>query len=303
MNLLPSDSPESPPSIPLPKDCRTALVFLDTCRPGESDPQQLVQAERHLADCQTCRQIHFERQRFDQHVSRLMVAVEVPADGISRLKQRLADELAVSSKETADASKQVADGDSVSDRSSEARPDVVPTDSVRRSRLLTRRRMLQWGGVIAVCVLALVLVQQWLRLPQTSFSEVVAAVGALNWRNSDLPTCERLQDRTEPHLPDQIHTDQIRSAPRELQVANVRGAVFFFSFGRRGAKPVEAALTVLPARQLADVPEGVGFLSTNPIVSGDLCVTAWIEQGVAYICCVRGTSSDLRELAVRRPSA
>jgi hypothetical protein len=80
-------------------------------------------------------------------------------------------------------------------------------------------------------------------------------------------------------------------------------AVFFFESRRPGSKRVEAALAVLPVEQLAGGHRLGGFLATPPATAPGLCATSWVEGRLAFVCCVRGTSSDLLRLARPKPAA
>ncbi|MFN5298270.1 MAG: hypothetical protein ACK5HA_08230, partial [Planctomycetaceae bacterium] len=46
-----------------------------------------------------------------------------------------------------------------------------------------------------------------------------------------------------------------------------------------------------------------GCLATPPATAPGLCATSWVEGRLAFVCCVRGTSSDLLRLARPKPAA
>lgn len=311
------DSPPSDPSpVPgphpdgaSPAECATALRVLDLARPGEGDAAAVARAEGHLVNCPHCREVVAARLQFDRQVARLFEQTEVPATGLARLKLKLA------------AARPLRDSQPVSHSVPQTLPSAaalvsVPAPAVRATppagrgdtAVSLRRVWMQRGAAVVALVLLAWLAVWWQALPQTSFSRLVGALTQLDWSQIDwklnrLPPLNRLQNGSEPRLPDEIETRQIAIGPGTLEVDRVQAAVFLFQFNRRGARQVRAALAVIPVKQVRDANGQQRFLGVPPLVDGDLCATTWVEGDLAYVCCVKGNRSDLQELARPRPAA
>lgn len=178
---------------------------------------------------------------------------------------------------------------------------TAPTRSVGqpgRARVNRRR----WG---AASLVALLLVAGWWAWtpPQVPWQAVLARLAELDWRAPGLRPFTHWSAAATPQLPVEMETVQIQSAPFSLPVERVEVAVFFFESRRPGSKRVEAALAVLPVEQLAGGHRLGGFLATPPATAPGLCATSWVEGRLAFVCCVRGTSSDLLRLARPKPAA
>jgi hypothetical protein len=310
----PADHPEP--------ECDEALRVLDLARPGESDAAAVARAEGHLVNCARCRAVVAARQRFDRQVARLLQDAEVPAAGVAQLRLKLAAARAL--RESREASQTVAAAAALvappaaaprgtapaatgSQPTSTQSPGSQTTGS--QSTGVSQRRV--WLKRIAA-VVALVLLAWWSvwwqALPQTSFTRLVGALTQLDWSQRDwqltrLAPLHRLQNGAEPRLPDEIETRQIALGPGALEVDRVQAAVFLFQFTRRGANQVQAALAVIPVKQVQDAHGRQRFLGVPPLVEGDLCAATWVEGDLAYVCCVKGNRSDLQELARPRPAA
>lgn len=292
-------------------ECEEILRVLDLARPGESDAAAVARAEGHLVNCARCREVAAARHRFDRQVARLFQETEVPAAGMAQLRLKLAaarashehrstrDHTAASHPVTAAAALV-----SLPAGSSRGTPLEAPGDRATGTRRTWLRRL---TALAALVLLASVSVW-WPTLPQTSFSRVVGALTQLDWSQLDwkftrLAPLQRLQNGAEPRLPDEIETSQIALGPGALEVDRVQAAVFLFQFTRRGANQVQAALAVIPVKQVRDANARQRFLGVPPLIEGDLCATTWVEGDLAYVCCVKGNRSDLQKLARPRPAA
>lgn len=322
-------------------ECAAALRVLDLARPGEGNPVAVARAEGHLVNCAHCREVVAARLQFDQRVAQLLDQTEVPVAGLARLKLKLAASRPAQDSQpvtfpnphpvpaaAALVSRPVASGRApalaVLAASATATPSIDPlaTSSVATGPLtigpfaigpnrtaFSSRRVWLKRGMAAVALLLLAWLSVWWQaLPQTSFSRLVGALTQLDWSQLDwkftrLAPLQTLQNGAEPRLPDEMETRQIAMGPGTLEVDRVQAAVFLFRFTRRGANQVQAALAVIPVKQVRDAHAHLRFLGVPPLVDGDLCATTWVEGDLAYVCCVKGNRSDLQELARPRPSA
>jgi hypothetical protein len=301
---LPADHPEP--------ECEEMLRVLDLARPGESDAAAVARAEGHLVNCASCREVVALRQQFDRQVARLLQDTAVPAAGLAQLRLKLA--AARAQRENRAASRPVpvpvpvAAAAFVSVPASASRGTDPWADGPPSSSITARRVWLQRGAALVALVLLAWLSVWWQALPQTSFQRLVGALTQLDWSQLDwkltrLAPLHRLQNGAEPRLPDEIETRQIVLDPGALEVDRVQAAVFLFQFNRRGANQVQAALAVIPVKQVRDANARQRFLAVPPLVEGDLCAATWVEGDLAYVCCVKGNRSDLQELARPRPAA
>ena len=320
--------------------CDEALRVLDLARPGETDAAALARAEGHLVTCASCREVVAAREKFDRQVSRLVHETEVPPAGMALLRLRLAAARVAHEPESVSAANSwpltiperpqpvstppdspqtlpapttrtqpMAPVAVAAALMSSGMPTVAADAAARGAKSpVSRRTWLRRGAATALLAL-LALLSVWTQsLPRTSFSRLVGALAQLDWSHLDrqiarLSPISRLQDGSEPRLPDEIETRQIAMAPGTLEVDQVQAAVFVFQFTRRGANQVQAALAVIPVGQVQDANARQRFLGVPPLVDGDLCAATWVEGDLAYVCCVKGNRSDLQELARPRPSA
>ena len=318
-------SPVSPDFRRCDAACEEALRVLDLARPGETDPAALARAEGHLVTCDHCREVVTARHQFDRQVARLLHETEVPQSGMALLRLRLAAARVVPETESVPAASPApvtasAESEPISPpvgptRSGWSQPQKTVAAALGSSGSTTsgsRRTWLRRGAAMALLAL-LALLSVWSQsLPRTSFSRLVGALTQLDWSRLDwqfarLSPMSRLQDGSTPRLPDEIETRHIAltpgTLPGTLEVDRVQAAVFVFQFTRRGANQVQAALAVIPVRQVQDANARQRFLGVPPLIDGDLCAATWVEGDLAYVCCVKGNRSDLQELARPRPSA
>ena len=274
------------------------------------DDDAVARAEGHLVNCASCREVVALRQQFDRQVARLMQDTAVPAAGLAQLRLKLA--AARAQRDNRAASRPVpvpvAAAAFVSVPASASRGTAPWADGPPSSSVTARRVWLKRGAALVALVLLAWLSVWWQALPQTSFQRLVGALTQLDWSQLDwkltrLAPLHRLQNGAEPRLPDEIETRQIALDPGALEVDRVQAAVFLFQFNRRGANQVQAALAVIPVKQVRDANARQRFLAVPPLVEGDLCAATWVEGDLAYVCCVKGNRSDLQELARPRPAA
>jgi hypothetical protein len=306
-DVHPADHPEP--------ECEEILRVLDLARPGECDAVAVARAEGHLVNCARCREVVAARQRFDRQVARLFQETEIPEAGLAQLRLKLAAARAQSDPRPLQNTGFPRDNTAAARVSFPASTLRVNASSLGEpaasagSRAVNSRRtwLKRIAAVVALVLLACVPVW-WSALPQTSFSRLVGALTQMDWSQLDwkftrLAPLQRLQNGAEPRLPDEIETSQIALGPGTLEVDRVKAAVFLFQFTRRGANQVQAALAVIPVKQVRDANARQRFLGVPPLVEGDLCAATWVEGDLAYVCCVKGNRSDLQKLARPRPAA
>jgi hypothetical protein len=305
------------PAEPPEPECEEILRVLDLARPGESDAAAVARAEGHLVNCARCREVAAARHRFDRQVARLLQDTAVPAAGLAQLRLKLAaarplHDSRLPRDNTAAAHPVAAAAALVSLPASPPRATAAslgdPATSAGSRSVSSRRTWLKRIAAVAALVLLASVSVRWPALPQTSFSRVVGALTQLDWSRLDgkftrLAPLQRLQNGAEPRLPDEIETSQIALGPGTLEVDRVQAAVFLFQFTRRGANQVQAALAVIPVKQVRDANARQRFLAVPPLIEGDLCAATWVEGDLAYVCCVKGNRSDLQKLARPRPAA
>lgn len=315
------DEPDLPNEVI--SDCATALRICDLARPGDTDSTLLSFALGHLEYCSNCRHVVRERERFDFRVASFCREIVPPVDGRERLLQLLSatadaspadghGSLEIGASDWGASDRGVSDR-GVTDRAASASVPAVPgprevssgdhSHATKTTRRPSRRRVLQ-AAVAAMFLLGTAGTALWFnQLPATSVDQILAALGVMDWRESGQPELLVLQNGQAVRLPEEMKTSAIQGAPRLLAVERVQTAVFFFQFSRHGARRVQAALAAVPVSQLSPALNQRRFLATAPVVVGDLCATTWVEGNTAYVCCVRGTPSDLQELALPRPAA
>lgn len=303
--------------------------------------EQLAQARQHTARCPDCQLWLSDQRRFDRQVGELLRATPVPVEGPERLLRQLRlreralrlaplPQTAVLPVDTGVRSRADASLPSDAPQSSlvgggvPVEPSGLPV--LRASEPLgpgagasvlppsnsatggptsgNGRRRRRQVAVAAVVALLLCTLGWWIWTPpQVGGAEVFARLAQLDWRAPALRPFAGWASRVAPRLPAEMETAQIQSAPWELPVERVEVAVFFFESRRPGAKQVQAALAILPVEHLLGGHRLGGFLSTPPETAAGLTATTWVEGRLAFVCCVRGTNSDLMRLARPKPAA
>lgn len=256
-------------------DCQHARQTLDASRPRRRDwsEPELRAAAAHATDCESCRILLAERERFDDALAKVLQDVEVP----SGLQERLLAALAAD------------------------RARVIPAPHVPP---LHRRRWWRWAAVCASLCL-LVFAGWWWAVSSPkplSMEDVFATLSAraLEWQittatsTAVAPAGPHAFDGSfEVSLPDTVWRDAVgTSSAGGLDLDGRPGheaACYRFAAGR-----VAGVLVILPRSRVLDPPSETVPRRNNSRYLPQPQV-AWSVGEYVYVCVLeRGTLEDLQ---------